>query len=62
MVLQFKDNSFETIIDKGGLDALMGEEDKEAEKAGGKLLREVCLTHNAFTIHLYFGHWDFQYN
>lgn len=30
-------------MDKGGLDALMGEENEGAEEAGGKLLREVCL-------------------
>ena len=39
---QFPDGSFEAIVDKGGLDALMGEDAPGSEEAGGKLLAEVA--------------------
>ena len=40
--MQFADGSFSTIVDKGGLDALMGEDTAGSEDAGGKLLAEVA--------------------
>ncbi|KAA6429889.1 MAG: hypothetical protein FRX49_00321, partial [Trebouxia sp. A1-2] len=39
--LQFKDESFHIAVDKGALDALMGEDTDAAGIAGGKLLSEV---------------------
>jgi len=39
--LQFADGSFSAIVDKGGLDALMGEDTAGSEEAGRKLLAEV---------------------
>jgi hypothetical protein len=41
-MLQFVGNSFDAIVDKGGLDALMGEDTAGSEDAGGKLLAEVA--------------------
>ena len=38
---QFRKGSFEAVVDKGGLDALMGEDTPGSEEAGGKLLAEV---------------------
>lgn len=38
---QFEDGAFEVIVDKGGLDALMGEDTPGSEEAGAKLLAEV---------------------
>eukprot|EP00898_Chlorokybus_atmophyticus_P002702 jgi/Chlat1/3432/Chrsp23S03758 len=40
--MQFPDASFDVVVDKGGLDALMGEPGEDAEASGGKLLSEVC--------------------
>lgn len=40
-VFQFADNSFDLVIDKGGLDALMGEDVEEGSEAGQKFLSEV---------------------
>ena len=37
----FADGAFGLVLDKGGLDALMGEGDAGSLAAGGKLLREV---------------------
>ena len=37
----FADGAFGLVLDKGGLDALMGEGDAGSLEAGGKLLREV---------------------
>lgn len=39
--LQFKDGSFDVVVDKGGLDALMGEDSPESQQAGVRLLAEV---------------------
>ena len=39
--LQFSDASFGVVVDKGGLDALMGEDSAEGTEAGAKLLAEV---------------------
>ena len=39
--MQFADGSFTAIVDKGGLDALMGEDTEGANAAGGELLAEV---------------------
>ena len=33
--------SFEVVVDKGSLDALMGEDSAASTEAGGRLLREV---------------------
>ena len=41
-VLQFASSSFKVVVDKGGLDALMGEDTTDSEDAGGKLLTEVA--------------------
>ena len=41
-MLQFDSSSFAVIVDKGGLDALMGEDTPGSEDAGGKLLAEVA--------------------
>ena len=51
---QFEDGSFEAIVDKGGLDALMGEDTPGSEAAGGKLLAEVArlLSHAAGSAYL----------
>ena len=38
---QFADGAFDAVVDKGGLDALMGEDTPGSEAAGGKLLAEV---------------------
>ncbi|CAL8464325.1 g3860 [Coccomyxa elongata] len=38
----FASSSFEVIVDKGGLDALMGEDTSGSEDAGGRLLSEVA--------------------
>jgi ubiquinone/menaquinone biosynthesis C-methylase UbiE len=40
-LLQFADASFQAVVDKGGLDALMGEDSSEGSEAGRKLLAEV---------------------
>ena len=40
--MQFADGSFSAIVDKGGLDALMGEDTPGADEAGAKLLAEVA--------------------
>ena len=37
---QFSDGSFHVVLDKGGLDALMGEDSTEGQEAGRKLLAE----------------------
>lgn len=37
----FSDGAFGVVFDKGGLDALMGEDDDGAGEAGRKLLQEV---------------------
>lgn len=39
--MQFANGSFSAVVDKGGLDALMGEDTEGAVAAGGKLLAEV---------------------
>ncbi|CAK0783523.1 hypothetical protein CVIRNUC_006722 [Coccomyxa viridis] len=39
---KFADGSFSAIVDKGGLDALMGEDTPGADEAGAKLLAEVA--------------------
>ena len=39
---QFGDHSFDIILDKGSLDALMGEESPEASSAGRRYLRETA--------------------
>ena len=39
--MQFPDASFDVVIDKGGLDALMGEESEESTGVGQKLLAGV---------------------
>ena len=39
---QFEDGSFDTIVDKGALDALMGEPGEAADTTGSALLRECC--------------------
>ena len=41
-LVQFADGSFLAIVDKGGLDALMGEDTPGADEAGAKLLAEVA--------------------
>ena len=41
-VMQFADGSFSAAVDKGGLDALMGEDTEGSEAAGTKLLAEVA--------------------
>ena len=41
-VAQFADGAFDVVVDKGGLDALMGEDTPGSEEAGGKLLAEVA--------------------
>lgn len=41
-LVQFADGSFSAIVDKGGLDALMGEDTQGADEAGAKLLAEVA--------------------
>ncbi|GMH41376.1 hypothetical protein BSKO_09286 [Bryopsis sp. KO-2023] len=46
---KFDDGSFSVVFDKGGLDALMGEENEASEKAGGKLLAEVARILNPAT-------------
>ena len=38
----FPNGSFGVVFDKGGLDALMGEDDAGAGEAGRKVLREVA--------------------
>ena len=44
--MKFEDGSFDTVVDKGALDALMGEPGPEADTSGGALLRECCrVTH-----------------
>ena len=40
--MQFPDGSFSAAVDKGGLDALMGEDTEGANAAGAKLLAEVA--------------------
>jgi hypothetical protein len=40
--MQFADGSFSAVVDKGGLDALMGEDTEGADAAGGELLAEVA--------------------
>lgn len=40
--MQFEGGSFDVVVDKGGLDALMGEDTLAAEEAGQKLLAEVA--------------------
>lgn len=40
-MFQLADSSFDIIIDKGGLDALMGEDAEEGSEAGQKFLSEV---------------------
>lgn len=39
--MQFKEESFQVVLDKGGLDALMGEESPESTESGQKLLTGV---------------------
>ena len=39
--MQFADGSFSAVMDKGGLDTLMGEDTEVADAAGGELLAEV---------------------
>ena len=39
--VQFPDSSFAVVLDKGGLDALMGEDADEGSEAGQKFLQEV---------------------
>jgi len=39
--MQFASGSFDVIVDKGGLDALMGEDTEGSQDAGDKLLAEV---------------------
>ena len=41
LVLQFGDGSFRVALDKGALDALMGEDNEGAAEAGARLLQEV---------------------
>jgi hypothetical protein len=41
-VAQFADGSFDTVVDKGALDALMGEEGAEGAAQGAALLAECC--------------------
>ena len=41
-LVQFEDGSFSAVVDKGGLDALMGEDTQGADEAGAKLLAEVA--------------------
>ena len=38
---QFDAGAFDLVVDKGGLDALMGEDTPEAAAAGARLLAEV---------------------
>jgi hypothetical protein len=40
--LQFEAGSFDVVMDKGGLDALMGEDTSDADMAGTRLLAEVA--------------------
>ena len=40
-MLQFADGSFRVALDKGALDALMGEDNEGAGEAGARLLHEV---------------------
>ena len=40
--MQFPDSSFSAAVDKGGLDALMGEDTEGSDAAGAKLLAEVA--------------------
>jgi precorrin-6B methylase 2 len=39
---QFADGGFDAVLDKGALDALMGEPGTESERQGGALLAECC--------------------
>ena len=39
--VQFEDSSFDVVVDKGSLDALMGEDNAGADAAGSSLLAEV---------------------
>ena len=39
---QFPDGSFSAAVDKGGLDALMGEDTEGSEAAGAKFLAEIA--------------------
>eukprot|EP00884_Botryococcus_braunii_P023150 jgi/Botrbrau1/9519/Bobra.0211s0010.1 len=39
--MKFEDGSFDVVVDKGGLDALMGEESGASRQAGGALLSQV---------------------
>ena len=39
--MQFDAGAFDLVVDKGGLDALMGEDTPEAAAAGAQLLAEV---------------------
>ena len=41
-MLQFREGAFDVVLDKGGLDALMGEESPESREAGEKLLKEAA--------------------
>lgn len=38
---QFEDGSFDVVVDKGALDALMGEDSPESKEVGARLLAEV---------------------
>ncbi len=40
--MQFEDGSFDVVLDKGGLDALMGEDTPGADDTGGRFLTEVA--------------------
>ncbi len=40
--MQFEAGSFNVVMDKGGLDALMGEDTSDADVAGDRLLAEVA--------------------
>ena len=42
LVSQFSEGSFDTLVDKGALDALMGEPGAAAERAGNSLLAECA--------------------
>lgn len=37
----YEDNSFDAVVDKGTLDALMSENTPEVRKSGASMLREV---------------------
>ena len=40
--MQFADGSFDVVLDKGGLDALMGEDTEGANETGSRFLAEVA--------------------